>query len=46
MASLICSNCGWKPSYPSELYKIDAWIPPCPICESVMEGYEIKDASL
>jgi len=40
---LICSNCGWKVDKGLFfLFKnLSEYVPPCSVCESVMEGFRI-----
>ena len=37
---LICSKCEWKVDQ-NFRYELDDLLPPCPVCESVMEGFKV-----
>ena len=44
---LICSKCEWKVDDGlSNLFKLDAWLPPCSVCNGIMEGYRIIEKGL
>jgi hypothetical protein len=42
---LICCQCGWKVD-PGLMFlhnTLDKWIPPCSVCEGILEGYRVLD---
>jgi hypothetical protein len=40
---LICYRCGWKvdKGLTHLVKQLDEWIPPCSVCNGILEGYRI-----
>ena len=43
-ATYVCSNCDWKFQLGMDFGDLE-WLPPCPACNSIVEGFRIlKDS--
>lgn len=39
-AVYVCSKCEWKFTLGMDFGSLE-WLPPCPVCNSIMEGFRI-----